>query len=79
MCEGIKKEITMLKTAFFPRRVKYYRWCTVTFCTQPTYMTNICIQKGLIIFNIVGAMLCTDNAGRRTPHPQHYTIRSQMS
>ena len=59
---------------------------TIIFCTQPTYITNICIQLGLIIFNTLGVMLRTDDAGhrimdagRRTQDTKHHTISSQMS
>ena len=61
-----EKKIKMLKNIFEPHRVKYYRWRHNIFCAQLTYITNICIQQGLIIFNTVGVMLRTDDTRRRT-------------
>ena len=63
-----EKEIKMLKTTYAPppHRVKFYRWRHNIFCSQPTYISNICIQQGLIIFNTVGVMLRTDDAGQWT-------------
>ena len=69
-----EKKIKMLKTTFAPNRVKFYRWCHNIFCARPTYITNICIQQGLIIFNTVGVMLRTDDAGHRTPDDGRRTM-----
>ena len=61
-----EKKIKMLKLLLPMQKVKYYRWRHNNFCAQPTYITNIGIQSGLIIFNNVGVTLHTDDAGRGT-------------
>ena len=71
-----EKKIKMLKPTFAPARVKFYRWRHNFFCAQPTYITNICIQQGLIIFNTVGVMLRTDDAGRWTPDDGRRTLNT---
>ena len=71
-----EKKIEMLKTMFAPHRVKFYRWSHNIFYAQPTYITNIYIQKGLIIYNTVGVMLRTDDARRRTPDDGRRTLNT---
>ena len=81
-----EKKIKMLETSFAATELSIIGGATIFFCEQPTYITNICIQQGLILFNTVGVMLRTDDAGRRTPDdghwtqdPKHHTISSQVS
>ena len=79
-----EKKSKMLKATF--AQAKYYRWRHNIFWAQPTYITNICIQSGFIIFNTVRVMLRTNDPGQWTPDdghwtqdPKHHTISSQVS
>ena len=68
-----EKKIKMLKTTFAHAK-SITGGATIIFCAQPTYITNICIQQGLIIFNTVGVMLRTDDAGHRTMDAGRWTL-----
>ena len=77
-----EKKIKMLKLVLPPHRIQYYRWCHNIFCKQPTYITNIREQQGLTIFNSVGVMLRTDDAGRWTldagPQTPYYKLTGEL-
>ena len=60
-----EKKIKMLKTKFGRRiELSIIGGATIFFVNNLHTITNICIKQGLIIFNIVGVMLRTDDARR---------------
>ena len=70
-----EKKIKILKTTFaHAKSSSIIGGATIIFCAQPTYITNICIQQGLIIFNTVGLMLRTDDTGHRTMDARRWTL-----
>ena len=64
-----EKKIKMLKTSFPPHRVlKYYRWHHNIFL-RTTYIHNkYMYTPRAYIFNTVGVMLRTDDAGPSAPY-----------
>ena len=83
-----EKKIKMLKSAFGTTKRQVLQ-VAPPYLAQTARITNICMKSGLIIFNTLVVMLCTDDAGRRTldagrrTHdivpPLPYTISSQVS
>ena len=71
-----EKKIKMLKTVGPRIELSFIDGATIFFCAQPTYITNICIQQGLTIFNTVGVMLRTDDAGHWTPVDGRRTLNT---